>query len=407
MSSTEKSYRLYGPPFKNDPHPVYAAMREEAPLYRRVGKKSGRSIWFVTRYDDAVTILRDHQRFVKDFRRTLSPEQLAEAPPEPRLVRLLSHHMLNLDAPDHTRLRALVSKAFTARMVNQMEDRVQAIAHKCIDKVESQGKMDLINAYAFPLPIVVIAELLGIPKRDHHRFRHWSAAFVSPFMSEKEIQKKTPMLELFIRYLHDLFEKRRTAPQDDLLTALIEAEEAGERLSEDELYSMIILLIVAGHETAANLIGNGMLALLQNPDQWQLLQQQPELALAATEEFIRLDGPVERATTRFATEDVLMDGQLIRRGDAVNVVLAATSRDPAQFTDPDKLDILREDNRHLGFGLGVHYCVGAPLARMEVPIALNVLAQRLPNLRLADPEQPLRWRTGPIIRGLKNLPVVW
>jgi cytochrome P450 len=319
--------------------------------------------------------------------------------------------MLNLDPPDHTRLRALVNKAFTGQVVTQLEARIQTIADGLLDRVHAKGSMDLIEDFAFPLPMIVIAELLGIPPRDRLRFRNWSTAFVTPSAnlqrSAKKLAKAGQVMADFTRYMRQVFAERRQEPRNDLISRLLQAEENGDTLREEELFSMMILLIVAGHETTVNLIGNGMLALLQHPEQRALLQAHPTLLPAAIEEMIRYDGPVERATMRFATEDVPLGDQTIRRGDAVSLVLASADRDPAHFPNPDTFDITRENNRHLGFGLGIHYCLGSALARSEGQIAINTLLQRYPTLRLAAPPDQLKWRTIPILRGLHHLPVQW
>jgi cytochrome P450 len=301
----------------------------------------------------------------------------------------------------------LINKAFTSRMVNQMQDRVRQIAAELLAKVQDQGRMELIDDYAFPLPIIVIAEMLGVSTADRDRFRVWSDAFIGEPESDEEMRGTTELMIEFTDYLRNIFTERRARPQDDLITALIEVEEAGDKLSEPELFSMVILLIVAGHETTVNLIGNGALALLQYPDQMAALKADPSLMPAAIEELLRYNGPVERSTPRWATEDVAIGGQTIRQGEMVMVVLGSANRDAAQFEQPADLDIQRRDNKHLAFGLGIHYCVGAPLARMEGRIALETLLDRLPNLRLAAPVDQLQWRTVPLIRGLKRLPVVW
>lgn len=402
-------FDLFGPSFKANPYPTYAALREQLPICRR-DAVDGKSIWFLTRYQDVAAVLRD-ERFVKNVHNALTAAERAQLPPTPPLLDLLSNHMLNLDPPDHTRLRTLVNKAFTAQVVQQLAPRIQALADELLDRVQGRGQMELIEEYAFPLPISVIAELLGIPAQDRQRFRSWSSAFVTPSVNvqrnSKKYQKTHRLMADFTNYMGRIFAERRQHPQADLLTLLLQAEEAGDKLREEELFSMIILLLVAGHETAVNLIGNGLLALLQHPDQLRLLQAQPALIEGALEEIIRYDGPVERATMRFAAADVVIDGHTIRRGDAVSLVLAAADRDPEQFPEPDEFDITRAPNRHLGFGLGSHYCLGAPLARLEGRIALATLLRRLPNLHLTVPVEALRWRTIPILRGLEQLPVGW
>ena len=401
---------LFGPQFKANPYPTYAWMRREIPVHRR-DAAGGKSIWFITPYTEVAHCLRDHSRFVKDVRRSLKPAERAQLPPNPELVNLLSNHMLNLDPPDHLRLRTLVNKAFTSAGIQRMADRIQTLAHDLLDHVQTRGQMDLIEEFAFPLPIIVIAELLGIPPRDRVRFRRWSAAFVTPSVnlqrSAKKYLKTRRLMEDFTSYLRPIFAERRKRPREDLISLLLAAEEAGDRLSEEELFSMIILLLVAGHETAVNLIGNGVLALLQHPLQLALLLQQPERMGPALEEIVRYDGPLERATMRFAAEEVELAGQTIHQGDAVSLVLAAANRDPAIFEEPDRFDITRQGNRHLGFGLGIHYCLGAPLARLEGTIALTSLLTRLPGLRLAQPLTALTWGKVPILRGVEHLPLQW
>jgi cytochrome P450 len=274
--------------------------------------------------------------------------------------------------------------------------------------------MDLIDDFAFPLPTIVISELLGIPPRDRARFRSWSDAFVTPSLnlqrSTNKYLKTRRLMEDFTGYMRQTFAAPKGPPRQpraDLISNLLAVEEQGDRLHEQELFSMMILLIVAGHETAVNLIGNGVLALLQNPDQLALLREQHGLIDGAIEEILRYDGPVERATMRFAAQDVVVGDQTIHQGDAVSLVLAAADRDPAQFADPDRFDITRANNRHLGFGLGIHYCLGAALARLEGKIALEVLLERLPRLRLAVAPETLKWRKVPILRGVQHLPLVW
>ncbi len=406
MSESQK-YILYGTEFKANPFPTYQQMRQEAPIAYHQAWSDGHKVWFITHYDDVNLVLRDHKRFVKDYLNTLTPEERGQKKLDSDLFNAINNHMLNKDGTDHLRLRTLVNKAFSARRMKHMPERVQVIAEHLLDLVQDQGQMDLIGDYAFPVSIVVIAELLGIPPEDRDRFRVWTGAFMSPVFSEAEAEEARRLLQEFVDYLCSIFEERRKHPQADIITALVQAEAAGDKLNEDELCSMVILLIVAGHETTVNLIGNGILALLQHPDQLDKLKQEPSLIENAVEEFLRYDGPAERATLRFAAEDVELGGHLIRRGEAVSVVLASANRDSSQFDHPDELDITRENNRHLGFGMGVHYCVGAPLARIEGQVAINTLLRRMPNLQLVVPIEELTWGIVPLIRGLNQMPVTW
>ncbi len=403
----QTQYDLNSDSVKANPYPIYAALRAADPVSRQQGVEGDFYLWYVTRYAEAEIVLRDHKRFVKNYRNTRTAEELAQFPPLSRLSQLLDNHMLNLDGADHQRQRALVNKAFTVRMVNGMQERVQAIADELIDQVVNNGSMDLIDEYAFPLPIVVIAEMLGVPATDRDRFRAWSDAFVTPSRTPEEWTIAEKRLIEFTDYLGEIFAERRRNPQNDLITALIQAEEAGDQLSEEEIYSMVVLLIVAGHETTVNLIGNGTLALLRNPEQLALLRDQPERMAEAVEELLRYDGPVERTTLRFAAMDTELAGKLIKRGEAIAVVLASVNHDETHFQAADQLDLTRTDNRHMAFGYGVHYCVGAPLARMEGRIALSTLLRRLPGLRLAAPVEALHWRFNPILRGMQHLPVAW
>ena len=398
---------LFGAEFKACPFGTYAHLRATDPLHRRISQDGTTTIHFITRHNHVAALLRD-RRLVKNVDAVL--DQLT-ATHQPDIMRLLSNHMLNMDPPDHTRVRGLVNQIFTAKRVAKLEPRIQAIADQLLDRVQEQGQMDLIDDYAFPLPITVICELLGIPARDRNRFRHWSHAFVTSSAnitrSQKKFRKTKRLMEDFIRYMTKLFDERRRQPQDDLITSLLQVEEAGDRLSQEELYSMIILLVVAGHETMVNLIGNGVLALLTHPAELNKLRVNPELMATAIQELIRYDGPVERAMMRFAADDIAFDEGTIQRGDVVSLVLSAANRDPAVFPDPDRLELERDASRHVGFGGGIHYCLGAPLARIEARIAIEMLLRRLPNLRLAVPIDELRWRTVPVIRGMYHLPVAW
>lgn len=396
---------LFDPEFKANPYPAYAQLRSEEPVHR-VALPDGRGMWLVTRYEDVLAVFKD-ERFVKNYRNALTEEQLAGLPPVPEALRPLTGNMLDTDPPDHARLRALVQKAFTPRLIERMRPRVQAVADGLLDAVEERGVMDLIDDYAFPLPIIVIAELLGVPAEDRDKFREWSDVAVSGDMTEEYLETMLPAMEAFVGYLRVMFEEKRKNPGEDLFSKLVGAEEAGDKLTEDELLAMAFLLLVAGHETTVNLIGNGVLALLTHPDQLERLNADPSLIKNAVEELLRYDGPIETSTERFAREDVQLGDKLIPRGEMVLVVIAAADRDPARFAEPDALDITREDNRHLAFGKGIHHCLGAPLARMEGQIALSTLLRRMPNLRLKGQPESLRWRPGLILRGLNSLPVAF
>jgi cytochrome P450 len=395
---------LFSPDFKANPYPVYAQLRSTAPVHRAT-LPDGRAMWLVTRYEDVAAVLRD-ERFAKDWRNVMTQEQLAPMPPIPEVMKPLSRNMLDTDTPDHERLRALVSKAFTPRLIERMRPRVQEIADALLDAVQDKGEMDLIDDYAFPLPITVIAELLGVPVEDRNKFRKWSDAAVSGNATQEYVEKiLLPHMQAFTDYLRAMFEEKRENPRDDLISALLRAEEAGDKLSEDELLAMVFLLLIAGHETTVNLIGNGMLALLQHPDELQKLKGDSSLIKPAIEELLRYDGPVETSTERFAREDIAIGETIISKGEMVMVVIASADHDPERFQHPDALDITRADNKHLAFGKGIHFCLGAPLARMEGQIAINTLLHRMSDLRLKDSPESLTWRPGLVLRGLKGLPV--
>jgi cytochrome P450 PksS len=396
---------LANPAFKANPYPFYARLRAEAPVYR-LTLADRRPAWLVTRYDDVVNLLRD-DRFVKAKRQVMSPEQAAREPWIPRALRPLEQHMLDSDPPDHTRLRSLVHKAFTPRLIENLRHRVQALTDELLDASQPKGRMDLIRDYALPLPTTIIAELLGVPTRDRHRFQRWSNTIVTAQPTTWGLLKAMPSLFLFMGYIHKFIKTRRSAPADDLVSALVAAREAGDRFSEDELVGMISLLLIAGHETTVNLIGNGVLALLNHPESLDQLRGDPSLIKPAVEELLRYDGPLETATERFAREDVTIAGVTIPRGEMVFAGLASANRDESQFERPDTLDLTREPNQHVAFGLGIHYCLGAPLARLEGQIAINTLLRRLPDLRLAVPADALRWRPGLVLHGLRALPVAF
>lgn len=300
----ETQYQLEGNSFKANPFPTFAKMRSEEPIYPYVTGGNPPTIWIITNHEYSEAVLRDHKRFLKRWENTRTPEERAKLTPEPLAAQMLNNHMLNTDGDDHTRLRTLVNKAFSGTIIAQQRERVQLIANQLLDEVEAKGKMDLIDDYAFPIPIVVICDLLGIPHQDRDKFRAWSNAFLTPAMSEEEWQEQVQFLQGMLQYLGEVFAQRRAKPEKDLITALVQAEENGERLTETELYSMVVLLIVAGHETTVNLIGNGTLALLRHPDQLAKLRANPNLIESAVEELLRYDGPVETATMRFAAEDV-------------------------------------------------------------------------------------------------------
>jgi cytochrome P450 PksS len=391
------SIDLTDPWVQADPYPVFDRLRTEAPVCRlRVGRWL--HFWMITRYDDVVSVLKD-ERFTHDFRKVRRADvQIV------RLLGPLTRHMLNRDPPDHTRLRVLVQKAFTPRFVEGLRPRIESLAEELLDRVARQGRMDVVADYALPLPVTIIAEMLGVPVSDRDRFQRWTARLVE-FGGAWSIIRSVPSGWSLLDYIRGLVRIRRRQPEADLISALVAAEEAGDKLTESEVWAMVGLLLLAGYETTVNLIANGTLALLGHPEQMHALHARPSLAPAAVEELLRYDGPLNWAPPRWARCDVEVAGVMIPKHAAVALGLNAADRDPAQFRRPDVLDFQREPNRHLALGQGVHYCVGAPLARLESQIAFTTLLRRLPDLRLAVPREALPWRRSVPLRGLRSLPV--
>ena len=389
--------------FKANPFPFYARLRAEAPVFP-VTVRGGQRAWLVTHYDDVLAVLKNDQHFVKDPKNAMTFEQLKKAPKIPPMFRALERNMLSLDAGDHDRLKALVHKAFTPRMIEQMRDQTQAVTDAALDNFQRKGSMDLIADFALPVPLTIIGRILGVPESDNHRFNSWTRAFIEIGGGGNPLFLIPSMLA-FMGYLKKLIRERRIRPRDDLISGLVKAQEGNDQLTDDEVLAMIFLLLSAGHETTVNLIGSGALALLEHPDQIIKLRDQPELIKPAVEELVRYVVPAEMTTQRYATQDVTIAGITIPRGEMVLGVLASANRDPKHFENPDVVNIARENNKHLSFGQGMHYCLGAPLSRLEAQIALSTLFRRVPNLRVSIAPEQIRWRSGFIVRGLESLPV--
>jgi len=384
-------------------------MRANDPVFKQAGLDGNTPIWFVTRYDEVQQVLLDDDHFVRDPGLVYSKDELQKifGALDPMIDAMLNNHMLNKDGEDHRRLRSLVSKAFTPKVIQNMRPRIEAIAGELLDRVAANGNMELIAEYAFPLPITVIAELLGVPLDNQNQFRIWSNAFVRPTITDEEEKEAFILLQQFAGYMQTLVADRRMHPGDDLLSGLIHVEESGDRLSESELFSMLSLLIVAGHETTVSLIGNAALALLQNSAVRGELENNHDLIPAAVEEFLRYDSPVERPLTRFVREDVELGGQQLKKGDLLIAIISSANRDESQFIDADVLNVYRKPNTHIAFGKGAHYCLGAPLARLEGEIALRALFDRIPDLELDIALDELEWRDVPTFHSLVRLPVKW
>ncbi len=398
MATTEILFNPFDPAFHRDPYPFYHRLRVADPVHTT-------PLGFVvlTRYDDVLTLLRDPRFGREGFHPMLAASQPSPTNPEP-----LPPSMLFQDPPVHTRLRALVTKAFTPRAVEAMRPQIQAIVDRLLDRAQEAGRMDVIDDLAYPLPVTVICEMLGVPTDAHAAIKGWSADLARSLdaiglpaadeIRERGVQARRALAD----YFRTLLPERRRRPGPDLLSALLEVEEQGDRLTEPELLSMLILLFVAGHETTVNLIGNGVLALLRHPAELARLRREPGLAASAVEELLRWDSPVQR-TARTPATDVEIAGHTIPRGTLVVGAIGAANRDPAHFPDPDRLDVGRADNRHLSFGFGIHFCLGASLARLEGQIAIDTLVRRAPALELAPGE--LEWRQSSTLRGLVALPV--
>ncbi len=365
---------------RNNPYDTYDRMRERDPVHRM------RLIdaWVLTRYEDVDAVLRDHRRFLKDDSSDIY------------------RSMLNSNPPDHTRLRAIVSKAFTPRSVSELHPRIERIVADLLADLDGVGRFDLIEKFAYPIPITVIAEMLGVPARDMDIFEDWSndvSLIIEPYQTEEqEARVERASKELF-EYFEGIMEQRRRDPRDDMITALMNAEEEGDKLTHEELLGTLMLLLVAGNETTRNLIGNGMLALLRRPDQLQRLRDNPDLLDSAVNELLRYDSPVQ-LDGRIAREDVEIAGSHIQAGERVISAIGAANRDPAVFTNPNALDIGRREKSHISFGRGIHHCLGAPLAMMEGRIAFSSLLDRFPSMSLAaEPE----FREQIVLRGVEEL----
>ena len=383
------------PAFRADPYPAYRVLLEEAPLY-----ESPYGMLVVSRYEDCMSVLRSPGTS-NDFRKSPRFAPAVEDDEE------ITPSFLFLDPPDHTRLRGLVSRAFTPRRVDQLRPRAQQIADEVFDRAAATGSLEVVGDLAFPLPVMMICELLGVPAEDVDEFKEWSAATARGL--DPSFTWPPGLLERFqelrrraMDYFGELIARRRREPQDDLLSGLLEAEEQGDHLTEHELFSTLNLLLIAGHETTVNLIANGVLAFGRHPDQFALVRDDPSLIRGAVEEVLRFDPPVHMMG-RLPVEDIELSCGTIPAWSELVMLPAASSRDPGQFSDPDRFDVARADNRHLGFGFGFHHCLGAPLARLEAQVALGTLARRFSSLELVDDPPP--YKDNITLRGVASLEV--
>jgi len=400
---------LLNPALQENPYGLYAMLREGSPVFRPpIPVETGAGVFLLTRHADVEAVLRDPehrfsvQRRESDVFRLFAdrlPVALLEGP-------IGSRSMLLQDPPEHTRLRGLVSRAFTPRRVAELEPRVEALVDELLTDAFARGEVDWIHDVAEPLPAVVIAELLGVPAEDHRTFRGWSSRLIDAlpaFGQEGATEDVAALVETLAGYLREQIARRRDDPRDDLLSALIEARDAQDALSEEELVATALLLLLAGHETTTNLIGNGLLALLRHPEQLDWLRADPAGRVAnAVEELLRFDSPVQ-GTVRVAMEDVEIGGQAIAKGALVVCGIGAANRDPAVHPDPDRLDLARDPIRHLSFGFGTHFCLGASLARLEGRAVFRALAERAASVEATS--EKLEYRANPVLRGLRSLPV--
>lgn len=405
MMTTGSAPSDFGLPagYRTNPYPAYEMLRAMDPVLW-VPNILGRGAWLVTSHHECAAVLKDN-RYGKRAEKVVDPAELQRAH---TLVRgdQVAKSMLFVDPPDHTRLRGLVNQAFTPRMLERLRPHIQEIAEDLISQLRGQGTVDLISAFAFQLPIIVIAEMLGVPPEDREQFKAWSnplAATVDPTVGPEQVQEAWKVLPALTAYLQQIIDRRRKEPREDLISSLIAAHDAGDKLSTEELLATCRLLLIAGHETTVNLIGNGMLALLRHPEQKAWLAAHPEKIAGAVEELLRYDSPVQ-LTLRVAYEEMTLGGHTVKRGDQVVTLIGAANRDPGVYQEPAQLDLTRANaHTHLAFGQGIHFCLGAPLARMEGQIAINALLQHFPNMKLAT--EDLTYRGNITLRGLQALPV--
>jgi len=391
-----------------NPFAIYALLRSVRPVMQMpIEGWTGPGVWFLTRYDDVHVALRDPRFSVDRLRAPILRENLDRLPAFIRQSAQSVRSMLTMDPPDHTRVRKLVNKAFTPRRIAALRGRIEAIVDELLAPVMHAGRMDVIDALAAPLPAIVIAELLGVPPEDHRRFKAWASEIVAtvgrPTVDARRPAESAAFQELF-GYLSDVIAARRAEPRDDLISAMVLAQEEHDALTDGELLATSNLLLIAGHETTTNLIGNGLLALLREPHELARLRSDMTLLPTAIEELLRYDGPVQ-STVRVVTEVVEIGDHAIEAGSLILVGIGAANHDPAVFDEPERLDVGRDPNPHLAFGFGPHFCLGAPLARLEGEIALRALVERCPNLR-CDVDAPT-YRPNPVLRGLESLPIAF
>lgn len=400
------SIDLASPEMQHNPYPAYARMRRQPGLTRVKHALSGADIHFITRYDDATLALKD-PRFVNDARKLPNWDDWTKKWYIPSTLKVFVDSMALADEPDHTRLRHLVHKAFTPSIIQQLAGSMETLAHELLDRAAQKPVIDFRSAFALPLPLTVIANMMGVSPADREKFRRWMANPITDFSPKDPVGMLTKLLSAMglNGLLKRLIADRRSHPRDDMTSILVQAEESGDRLSESELIAMLFLILFAGHETTVNLLGSGTLALLQHPEQFEMLKANPNWLDSAIEELLRYTNPVQHIAQRYLLEDVEFGGVTVPQYSQLLIGIAAANRDESIFDNPEALDITRSPNRHIAFGFGIHYCLGAPLARLEAKIAFKVLFERFPNMQLAVPADELKWVGAPALRGLARLPI--
>jgi cytochrome P450 len=399
--------KLSDPAFRADPYPTYAWLRKNAPITTVKAPIGWGRAYMITRYEDVAAVFKD-PRFSTDMRRSGGGNMrgmLSRWMPDS--IQVLGNQMVTQDDPNHARLKNLIHKAFTPARVQALHGRIEQITKDLLDRAEQRKTIDIVEDFALPLPMTVISEMLGVPEDMRAQFRTYMTNMLDvPAFGFMRAFRMIGNTRGLINFLSKLIELRRREPDDGMITALIAARDSGDKLDKYELVGMVFLLLLAGHETTVNLIANGMLALMEQPDQFRLLRDNPHHIKTAIEEMLRFTNPVEHGVTRFSTADIEVAGTMIPKNSTVMAMLSSANRDETVFKDPDRLDITRDPNRHLAFGIGMHYCLGAPLARMEGAIAINALLARFPNLSLAIEPKAVRWRPSIAgFRGLMELPV--
>lgn len=394
------------PEHNGNPHALFRQLREQGPV-TQVRDIDGLLEWYVLPHAEVDRVLRDKEALIKDFNAGKSKRQRQAELRNPSLMDLISHQMLFQDPPDHTRIRRLTHKAMDMREIDLLRPGIERRAHALIDQFADKGEVNLLEDYAVKLPIQVIADVLGVPEDDHPKLRRWADGAFDLLNAERPRAQVMPVLESMVSHLNRYFAERRANPTDDLISRLIQVRDEQDALSDIELYGAVSILIEAGHETVSGFINNAVLTLLKHPDALQQLKENPELWPQAQEELLRYEGPLKVASRRWAKEDFQIGDHVIKRGEIVRAAVGSANRDPDAFQNPDELDLTRDFKQHHTFGMGIHFCLGAALARMESEIALRVLFERLPDLRLGFEPEFADWRMNVMIRGLRRLPLVW